>query len=127
MYTGIVKRRAFTLVLTLVVAATPVVGVICEIDCDAPRGTQQTCHEPAGAREVVSLRNSGHECRRQHDPTEATVANASAGNLGTSSIAAFLPIGPSVVATDQSRPACVHGPPGSSARTVTSLNTILRI
>jgi hypothetical protein len=120
-----VRRRAFTLVLTLLIAAAPVVGLICELDCDAPRGTGQTCH--TGARDVVSLRNSGHECRRQHDPTEATVTNASTGNFGTSSIAAFLAIGPSVVATGQSRPACVHGPPGSSARSVTSLNTILRI
>jgi hypothetical protein len=122
-----VRRRAFTLVFTLVVAAAPIFGVICEIDCDAPRGIRQTCHKPAGARDVVSLRNSGHECRRQHDPTVATVTNASAGNIGISSVAAFLPIGPSVVATDQSRQACVHGPPGSNARGVTSLNTILRI
>jgi hypothetical protein len=127
MYTESVRFRAFTCVLTLLVATAPVIGVICELDCDAPKAARQTCHEPVVTRDAMIVRAAGHACRHQPGPTEATVTNASARDFGTSSIATFLPIRAFLAGRDQIRPNTVHGPPGSRPRGATSLTLVLRI
>jgi hypothetical protein len=131
MYTGaVVRLRSFGLVLSLLVAATPVMGVVCAMDCDRPPATSLPCHGPTVPREGILLHAAPHACDHDHTGgSPALLTNASArGSEGISVVSAaptlalaFLPEAHGASAD------AVHGPPGLGARRASFHVTVLRI
>ena len=129
MYTGrVVRLRSAALVLTLVFVATPLLGVVCEMDCDQPPAASG-CHEttvPGGP----GVRAAQHACG--HDHTIGSPALL-AGTSARDSIAACFDVAVPTFAHTSNCDASVagtsamHGPPGLSARSTSSRTTILRI
>jgi hypothetical protein len=130
MYTGrVVRLRSFALVLLLQFAATPVIGLVCEMDCDQPPAAP-ACHESTIPYDGSTVRGGQHPCDHDHTTgSPALLAGASArDSLGTFS-AVLVPAFAYASAPDaRVANAAVHGPPGLSGRTRTSSRiTVLRI
>jgi len=131
MYTGrTVRQWSFTLALALLVAVTPVIGVVCELDCDTPPAKSAPCHDASVPRDGSAVRGTSHGCDHDHmEGSPALLTNRSGRDSVVVSAAApplmlvraFLPE-PQMTALP-----AMHGPPGSSARSTTSLTTALRI
>jgi hypothetical protein len=132
MYTGtVVAARFFAFVLALLLAATPVLGVVCEMDCDQPPATssESECHKSAVSPGGPTVRGAQHGC--DHDHTTggpALLASASARDSVAHFVAIQLPALAQVSAPD-ARVAilAMHGPPGLSGRNTSSTITVLRI
>jgi hypothetical protein len=130
MYTGLVALRSIALVVALLVGVTPVIGAICQLDCDRPKAqsTKPACHSTSGASDGASMRDVAHPCGHRHDGLVAFVAGSSAREVGMSIAPLAVTSVPNLMTALQG--ACVfmtHSPPGLIARTATSLNTVLRI
>ena len=132
MYTGgTVWLRSFAFVLALLVAATPVIRVVCEIDCDQPLApSSPPCHDASVPHDGSTLRGVPHACDHDHTgPSPALLTGATGGNSVGTSVAAPLPrlvraLVPEVrAAADEA----MLGPPGLSGRSTSSHNTVLRI
>ena len=127
MYTETVKLRAAALTLALLVAAAPVLVVVCELDCDAPKTATQSCHKLAATQASVNLRDASHDCHQRHSAPDATMTSANARDFSTGSFVALVPTPtPFVFGTDELG-AATHGPPGLSPHLSTPLTTVLRI
>jgi hypothetical protein len=129
-YTRTVRFRAVAFVIALFFGLSPVVGAICELDCDdsQPKQTQQDCHRTPGSTDGTSVRDGGHACGHRHNDVPAFVAGPNARDVTSLSVA-VLPAATlhSVApAREGSRSPLTHGPPGSTAR-ITAFSTILRI
>ena len=132
MYTGrAVRLRSFALVLALVVAATPVIGVLCEMECDqSPAASSSGCHGASVPQDGTALRGGPHACDHNHtggSPALLTSAK-SRDSVGIS----FPALPPTLVhaLVDEARlaaAAAMHGPPGLSGRIPSSHITVLRI
>jgi hypothetical protein len=129
MYTGrVVRLRWFAFIVTLVLAATPVLGAVCQMDCDQVRATPP-CHESASSPNGPIVRSAQHACNHDHSTgSPALLASVSARDLVGNFVAipvptlahAFLPdAGVTILA--------IHGPPGLSDRSTSFTITILRI
>ena len=57
------RFRFFALALALLVAAAPVVGVVCAMDCDQPPATFLPCHDAAAPHGGIALSNAPHAVR----------------------------------------------------------------
>ena len=131
MYTGkVVRFRVFALVVTLLVAATPVLGVLCQMDCDEGR-TTAACHQSTSSAGGPALRGVDHPC--DHDHTVSTLGVASATNardLVEGSLLSMTTLALNYAPAPELRAAAgadMHGPPGASGRSVSSLTSVLRI
>src|SRR5687767_15398471 len=72
LYTGkVVKIRCFALVLALLSIASPVLGLVCQMDCDQPPAAA-TCHESNGSPHGPTVRAAHHAC--DHDHTSGSPA-----------------------------------------------------
>ena len=128
-YTGrVVRLRLFALFFALALAATPVLGVVCQMDCDQLRATP-TCHESAGSPDGPTLRDAQHACNHDHSTgSPALLSSASARD----SVGAFVAL-PLTTLAQASVPdarvaiLAIHGPPGLSGRSKSSLAIVLRI
>lgn len=131
MYTGgDVRLRSFALVLALLLAATPLLGVVCEMDCDQPQATSPACHTANVPDDAITLRNGPHSCDHDHTSgSPALLASASGRDSVGASVAVPLPTlaHVSVPAARMVLAAALHGPPGLSGGMKASYLTVLRI
>jgi len=130
MYTGIMTLRSFALALALLVAATPVIGIVCAMDCGRPPARSSTCHDGSVPDAGVTLESAPHACDHNHGGAKpALLTSFSARDSAGTSVAALAPafvlaILPEVPA---SAAGTMHGPPGLSARSTSFRTTVLRI
>ena len=130
MYTGVVRFRSFALALALLVAATPVIGIVCAMDCDQPPPTSSTCHDGSVLHAGVTLRGAPHAC--DHDDggaTPALLTTSSARDSAGTSVAALAPtfVLAIIPSAHSSVAGAMHGPPGLSTRNTSFHTTVLRI
>jgi hypothetical protein len=129
MYTGrVVRLRFFAFIVAVSMATTPVLGVICEMDCEklpAP----PTCHVSANSPDGPSLRSGPHACNHDHSmDSAAVVASAVARNsVGTYVAVPIATTALAAVAVARVAILAMHGPPGLTGRSVSSRLTVLRI
>jgi Universal stress protein family len=129
MYTErVVTLRSFAFVLALLLTATPVVGVVCEMDCDQVPATPP-CHESARFPGGPAVRGAQHACNHDHS-TDSPALLAGAG--ARDSVRAFVVLPLTTLAhalAPDGRVAilAMHGPPGFGSRNTPSAITILRI
>ena len=130
MYTGtVVMARSFAFVLALMLTATPVLGVVCEMDCDQPPATSSECHESTASPGGPTVRGAQHGCDHDHTTgSPALLASASGRDSIVNFVAIPVPTLAHASVTD-ARVAilAIHGPPGLSGRSTSSHNTVLRI
>lgn len=129
MYTdGVKTLRRVAFVLALLVAAGPVIGVACELDCETPSTRSSGCHDVA-TRGGDTMRPAAHACGHAH------VAEPGAMRPGVSGRDQHVPFVSALWHRASAfSPAAVgaaalafHGPPGVTARSISSLATVLRI
>ena len=130
MYTGIVRLRSFALALALLVAAAPVIGIVCAMDCDQPPAVSFTCHDANVPHAGMTLRNAPHACDHDHGgASPALVTSSSARDSAGISVAASA--SPFVIAilpeANAATAGATHDPPGLSARRPSFHITVLRI
>jgi len=127
-YTGrVVRLRSSAFVLALLLAATPVLGVICELDCDPPAAASE-CHEPTTSK-GPTVRGAQH-CDHLHTTgSPALLSKPSArDSVFTFAAAPVAALSHSLVSAARSTMTVRRGPPGLSGRSRTSLSsTVLRI
>lgn len=129
MYTRTVRLRHFAFLLGVLLAATPLLGVVCQMDCDPPPAISSECHQSAASPEAATVHGARHGC--DHDHTIASPA-VRAGTNARDSVGSVIAISVPTVAQASVTDARVaildkHGPPGLSGRSTASHNTILRI
>lgn len=128
MYTGTVVRSV-TFMLALLLAATPVLGAVCAMDCDPPPATH-ACHKAADAGDAPTVRGAPHRCDHDHS-TGSPALVPSTGARDSGGILLGLPLATLAHASlidARVAIAALHGPPGLSGRNTTpSLITVLRI
>jgi hypothetical protein len=129
MYTGrVVRLRSFACVLALVLTASPVLRLVCLMDCDQVAATP-TCHESTTSADGPTVRGAHHACNHDHSTgSPALLANAGARD----SVANFAGISVPTVArawAPEARVAilAIHGPPGLSGRSTSFHTIVLRI
>ena len=129
MYTWeVVKLRCFALVLALLLAVGPAIGVVCEIDCDQLPAKSSSCHT-AAAGEGATMRGAAHACGHAH------VAGPRALLTGTSSrdhfVTSVAVLSLCLVRVSLPRPTgavlAMHDPPRASSLSTSLLATALRI
>jgi hypothetical protein len=129
MYTGqVVKFRVFAFVLALLVAATPVLGAVCQIDCDqAPAAP--ACHQSMSKPVGPIVRGTHHSCDHDHTGgSPALLANATARDSAASVVGVSVPTATHEALVDvRLTVTSTHGPPGPNSLSTSSLITILRI
>jgi hypothetical protein len=129
-YTGPVRLRSFALALALLVAATPVIGIVCAMDCDQPPATSLPCHDATVPHDGITLRAAPHACDHDHTGAGPALLTSASGrdSVGTS-IASLAPTFVFAIVPEPHATAAgaMHGPPGLSARSWSSLITVLRI
>ena len=129
MYTEtVVRSRCFAFVFALLLTATPVLRIVCEMDCDQPPATS-ACHKSAASPDGPTLRGAQHSCAHDHSTgSPALLTSTSARD----SVGTFIALPVTTLAhasvTDARVPnLAVHGPPGLSGRSTSFRITVLRI
>jgi hypothetical protein len=125
MYTGVVRLRCFAFVLALLPAATPVLGIVCQMDCQ-PAATS-ACHK-AGPHEGPTA-NAAHRCEHDHTAGDSAVlttasARPSAGPFVGITVAT---LAHTSLADTRMALFSMHGPPGPISGSSPSHTTVLRI
>jgi hypothetical protein len=128
MYTGqVVKFRVFAFVLALLVAATPVLGAVCQMDCDQVPAAP-ACHQSMSKPDGPIVRGTHHPCDHDHTGgSPALLANATAHDSAASVVGVSVPTATHEALVDVRPAASTHGPPGPNSLSTSSLITILRI
>jgi hypothetical protein len=113
--------------MALLVAVTPVLGFVCQMDCDRP--LKPTCHETIASFDGPTIGAVHHACDHDHTGARAALVGSAGVReaVGPSFVSnAPTPFGqvavPGIAAMFD-----MHGPPGPSARSVSSRTTVLRI
>jgi len=130
MYTGkVVRFRTFAFVVALQLAATPAIGVVCDLTCDQPPAASSACHNPNEPQEGAALRGAGHACDHDQIGVRPTLlTSATAGNSVVTVFSAspatlidgFAPVAHMTAVA-------MHGPPGPTGRSPFSRLSVLRI
>jgi hypothetical protein len=129
MYTGAVVRfRSFASVLALLVTAMPVLGVVCEMDCNQPPATA-ACHTSAASSDGPTVRRAPHGCDHDHTTgTPALLTGASArDSVGNVIAVPVATLTHASVTNARVALLAMHGPPGLAGRSTSSPITVLRI
>jgi hypothetical protein len=114
MYTGGVRLRWFAFVVALIVAATPMVGALCAMDCNHPRAVTSHCHDVAPADESVTFRAVPHACNHDHTAMNPALLSGVSGRPLSAPLSGAAPM-PShwmVHALGSLRATPMDGPPG---------------
>jgi hypothetical protein len=129
MYTRTVRLRSFAFVLALLLTATPLLGVVCEMDCDQPPATSSECHKSTASPGGPTVGGTQHRCDHDHTTgSPALLASTNARDSVGSVIAIQVPTLAHVSVTDARVPIlAMHGPPGLSGRNTFFRITVLRI
>jgi len=116
--------------LALLFASTPVLEIVCEMDCDRPAAPSSACHNASVPQDGATLRGAAHACDSDHAGSRLARLTSANGRD---------PVGP---AFDAARPAVAHGyspdtetaptavmhdPPGLTGRSTSSHLIVLRI
>ena len=131
MYTGSVLRfRLLALVLALLFAATSLLGVVCQMDCDQPPKSA-ACHESTTSSNEPTVQGTHHLCDHDHTGGSPALAASTAGprdSIGTGPVSGTISaLVHATVPEVRTATAEMHGPPGVTGRGVSSRVTILRI
>lgn len=129
MYTGrVVRLRALASILVLLVTATPVLAVLCEMDCEQ-RPATSACHTSDSSSDGPIVRGAQHACDHDHSTgSPALLANTSArDSVGTFVALPVSTLAHTSVADARVPLLAMHGPPGLSGRSSSSHTTVLRI
>lgn len=125
------RLRSFALMLALLVAATPVMGVVCATDCERPVATASSCHEASAAapQDVVTLRQVLHSCDHDHSGASPGLAATGERDPGRTSAVAQAPMAARAILPQAYAASAVrlHGPTELTPRNSLSHSTILRI
>jgi hypothetical protein len=132
---GMYTRKAVrvwvsALVLALVVAASPAIALICEMDCDHPSTGSEPCHAAHNAQPDAALHRPPHACNHDHtggNPALLTSAKGRDSAAASVVLAAPPALQTLVHETRGSDDAAMHGPPGPIIRSTSSRLTVLRI
>jgi hypothetical protein len=125
----IVSFRAPAAVLVLLLAGSPVLGIVCAVVCDQPPLTstmKSACHESTASPDGSAVSGNQAACdHNQAGTAPALAAKSTAHGSESTSLPAFR----SIPADDACRANSVarHGPPGLSARRMSLHITVLRI
>jgi hypothetical protein len=128
MYTGSVKLRLLALMLALAVTATPVIGSVCQLDCQQPKPVSTRCHDAAVPDDGTTFRDAPHRCDRDHVGGSAALLTGVIGrNVVTG---AFAAVPSPLIRVLKAEPHAAtregnHAPPGPPGST--SAFTVLRI
>ena len=123
------RIRAFAFVVVLQFTVTPVLGMLCQMDCDQPPKAA-ACHETTASSDGATVRSAHHLCDHDHRASPALLASVAAIRDSVGSLFVPLSIAAVTDAAVVELPATLadmHGPPGLSGRSVSSRITILRI
>ena len=127
MYTGSgVKVRLFASIVVLTLSATPVFGVVCQLDCDGATAVPE-CHKASHAG--LTIGGADHGCNHDHTTgSPALLTNANSRDSVDATIGVLINVVSSAVVTgtNVARP-FEHGPPGATRTLPPSTITILRI
>jgi hypothetical protein len=129
MYTGkVVIARSSAFVLALLLTAMPVLGVVCEMDCDQPPAAPSECHKSTASPGGSTVRGAQHGCDHDHTTGSPALLASASGRHSIVNVAISVPalVHASVTDARVAIPA-MHGPPGLSGRSTSSHNTVLRI
>ncbi len=130
MYTSSVRLRLFACAFALLFAVTPLMGLICQLDCRTARAAAATapCHETAAADKGSTTVRGTHGCTHDHGGDgPALLTSASAPDMSVAPVATLSVLVPPLLSAAQAHRIAMHGPPGFDARLQTSLTTVLRI
>jgi hypothetical protein len=122
------RLRCFAFALALLVAATPAMAVVCELDCDAIAAPP--CHHAGVPGDRSLMRSGTHACDHEHRGMSPTLlANANPRGFFAMSMTTPPAMFLHTLVADLSIAAHVamHGPPGSSPRSTSADTTVLRI
>jgi len=122
-----VKFRCYAFVVALLLTATPVLGMVCRMDCDQPAATS-ACHKSAASPEGSAIRDAGHPCGHDHASGKPAVITSSIARDSAVTIVALASTSLGQSSSDTRLPAAsMHGPPGPGGRSTASRITVLRI
>lgn len=128
-YTGdVVRSRSLALFLAVLVAATPILGLVCAIDCEEPAAAASSCHVAESSTAVQKMAGTLHRCDQDHTTGAPAVVF---GSSARECLGAFVPLVFATIAPAPGRDPlairAMHGPPGPGGRDTSFLNTVLRI
>ena len=130
-YTGkVVTIRFGAFMLALLVAVSPLIGVVCALDCDLPSAASPLCHVAAVSDDGVAWQVSPHSCGHEHmNASPGLLSSASSRNMAESSVAApsLTPVFVILPAVDVIAASVLHGPPGVTPRSRSLPITVLRV
>jgi hypothetical protein len=123
-----VTLRLVASLLALVLAATPVLGVVCRMDCDQVRATP-ICHESASSLDGPTVRGAQHACNHDHSTGRpALLSSAGARDfVGTFVTLPLTTLAHASVPDARVAILAMHGPPELSGRSTSSHTIVLRI
>ncbi len=127
MYTGrVVTLRSFAFVVALQLAATPAIGVVCDLSCDRPETAASECHDQNDVQHGAAMRSAGHSCDHDEQGIRPALLTGPTGGRTVSTAP------PAIVAHAFMRVGSIgavgmHGPPGLRPRSTSSSLTVLRI
>jgi hypothetical protein len=130
MYTDtVVPFRLFALALALLVAATPVIGVVCAMDCERPPAASPACHDSMVPDDGTMLRAAPHACDHGQTGDPALLTNDSTRDSVGNSVAPATPTRALAILFEAHAAAAdlMHGPPGVRSRSTSVHITILRV
>jgi hypothetical protein len=116
--------------LALVLAASPAISFLCEMDCDHPPAASEPCHAAHGSQHETALHSGPHPCNHDHaGGTPALLTGAKDRDFaGASVLIAFPPAQQALMREPHaSRDAVMHGPPGPIVGSTSSRLIVLRI
>ena len=122
------KDRRYAFVLAVVLTATPVLGMFCQMDCEQPPAAS-ACHKSAASPEGPTLRGARHACDHDHTSGQAALLTSSdVRDSGVTFVALTVAISGHTSSLEARLAATsIHGPPGLSGRSTASRITVLRI
>ena len=124
------RVRLSALVLALMIAASPAIVLLCEMDCDDSPTASESCHAAHGSRQGAALHSGPHACNHDHtgvNPAELTTAKGRDSAAASLQIAAPPAVQALVHQVLTSGAAAMHGPPGPIICSTSSRLTVLRI
>jgi hypothetical protein len=124
-----VRVRFSAFVLALLIAASPAIGLLCEMDCDHPPAASEPCHAAHGLQNDATLREAPHGCSHDHTGGNPALLSSAPSRYAAGPILVALSPALQIVA-HQSRVSVdggMHDPPGPTSRNTSSRLTVLRI
>jgi hypothetical protein len=113
----------------MLIGVTPMIRMVCEMDCDQTRPASPACHTSSPSHDIVSWRTTPHGCNHDHSFAKPALVTSSNDRDASGAFAALVSQTIEAVPFDvHARPAgSGHGPPGLRTDTHPARTTTLRI